>query len=555
MVKGLQTNWGTCSRTVSLDGASEAIACSKDLITVGMQSGKIIILDAFTGIQISILSEHTSCVRSLVFSSDGTFLVSGGDDMTVNFWDIQTGGVIKTFHGHTKSILSVSISADYAKIASGSKDKTIRLWDASTGKCYCVIDGHNNNVHSVSFSPTNPQLLMSASQDHTVKQWDINGYQLGPTYSGDHAAFSPDGTHFVVCGETVAVIQSSNSGVVASKILLPLGGFQYCCFFPNSKFVAGIAGNTVYVWDITSPKCSLAKTFIEHTKSITSLIFSSSLISFSKSGSIKFWQIGTSLADLVRTDSESTQFVSASIGSISLQANDGIFTTSDLGGVVRTWDISTGLCKEFFQTECSNHWWRDTWRIDDRLICVWIDSGYTWVGFLEHDILNIWDTKRGLLQPVKIPKQHRLISFRISGDGSMVLFMDITGICARSIWTGEVVGEVRFESRLGKNPLIVDGSRVWVYFEDSQAQGWDFGTTGSTPIPLSHMSLCTPHLDLVDEDTGPSKIKDTVTRKEVYRLSGRYTHPHVIQWDGQYLVAGYDFGEILVLDFSHMIPQ
>ena len=27
------------------------------------------------------------------------------------------------------------------------------------------------------------------------------------------------------------------------------------------------------------------------------------------------------------------------------------------------------------------------------------------------------------------------------------------------------------------------------------------------------------------------------------------------QWDEQYLVAGYDSGEVLILDFSCMVPQ
>ena len=66
-------------------------------------------------------------MRCVVFSSDGTSLVSGSDDAIVKLWDIQTGGVVKTFFGHTQLVLSVSISADHTAIASGSYDQTIHL--------------------------------------------------------------------------------------------------------------------------------------------------------------------------------------------------------------------------------------------------------------------------------------------------------------------------------------------------------------------------------------------------------------------------------------------
>ena len=83
VIKGLQTEWGACSRTVSFDDTPWALACWEDLIAVGFRSGRITILNAITGISMSALSSHTNWVWSLAFSSDGTFLVSGSSDKTV----------------------------------------------------------------------------------------------------------------------------------------------------------------------------------------------------------------------------------------------------------------------------------------------------------------------------------------------------------------------------------------------------------------------------------------------------------------------------------------
>ena len=106
MVGGIPAEWGTCSRTVALNHIPLSLACWKDIIAVGLGSRNIIILDGITGTQSAVLPGHTGHVRSVVFSSDGTLLVSGSDDETVKLWDVQTGGVVNTFHGHTVRVLT-----------------------------------------------------------------------------------------------------------------------------------------------------------------------------------------------------------------------------------------------------------------------------------------------------------------------------------------------------------------------------------------------------------------------------------------------------------------
>jgi len=94
VVKGCPEKWGKCSRTVFFNHSPEALACHGDVVTVGLSSGDIIILDAITGTRRSTLKEHTDGVTSLSFSSDGKLLVSGSNDNTIKLWDIQTGGAI-----------------------------------------------------------------------------------------------------------------------------------------------------------------------------------------------------------------------------------------------------------------------------------------------------------------------------------------------------------------------------------------------------------------------------------------------------------------------------
>jgi len=82
-----------------------------------------------------------------------------------------------------------------------------------------------------------------------------------------------------------------------------------------------------------------------------------------------------------------------------------------------------------------------------------------------------------------------------------------------------------------------------------ETQGWAFGISDSSPILLPSKSLERPHLHFIDGTkqwaTGPPRIEDTVTGKEVFQLAGRYAEPTDAQWDGWYLVAGYSSGEVL----------
>jgi len=552
VVKGLQANWEPCSHTVSLDYLPLALACWKGVVAAGFNSGNIILLSSVSQVHMSALSRHTSLVKSLAFSSDGTYLVSGSNDKTIKFWDIQTGGVIRTFCGHTSRVCSVSISLDCTTIASGSDDGTIRLWDIWTGECCCIIKGHSVAINSVNFSPTNPQLLISASDNHTVQQWNINGYQIGPTIEGDNVASSLDETCFISWRGRMATVQNSSSGGVIAKLQAPTTYLEHCCFSSNGKFMAGTVDHTIYVWDITSSDPHPIRTLIGHMDYITSLTFSSSLISSSQDRSIKFWQIGPTSMDSVATNTESP-LTAAPIKSVSLQANNGIAISSDSAGVVKTWDIFTGHCKTSFCTPAKKIEWGEAELVDGRLIFGWC-SGRK---------IHIWDTKKGeLLQTVDVRSHFLAMGLRISENGSKVYLLDDKSIRAWSIQTGGVAGEVRLEGEPLFNSLVVDGSRVWVHFKDLKIQGWDFGFTGSAPVPLSGSSLLSvprSHLYFIDctrvWNTEPSRVKNTVTGEEVFRLTGKYGKPTVAQWDGQYLIAGYDSGAVLVLDLNQVISQ
>jgi WD40 repeat protein len=583
VVKGLPAEWGICSRTVGLVGYPVAIACWQDTLAVGLGSGDIIILNTITGSYMAVLSGHTGSARSLAFSSDGASLVSGSRDNTLKLWDVQTGGVVKTFYGHTDMVRSVSISADCTIIASGSSDGTIQLWDIQTGGCHHVAK--QGRECSAVFSPINPKNLIVHG---TTQDWDIEGYQVW--YTNGHATFSLDGTHFISHSGTVATVQNTDSGAIVAKCQLDINeAIYYSCLSPNGGLAAAATDLEILVWDITDIiglDPLLIETITTPTRDVVSLTFLSpnTLISASDEQSVKFWQIGIStnpatddsqsilshsasndsqsilshsasndsqsiLSHSASNDSQDILSHSAPVQSVNLQAEKGIAISRDEDGVVIVWDISTGLYKTSFQTPAIHTFSGDVQMIDDRLIFAWIRT----MG------IDIWDASEGkLLHSVDVD-WNKFGDLRISGDGSKI-FCEIDNLLqAWSTQTGEALGRVEVEDGSYLGPCCVDGSKIWVNHRDKPPQGWDFGVSGSSPVQLSNTPSERPHLDFIhypsEWNKGPSRIEDTVTGKVVFWLSGRYTDHRGVRWDGQYLVAGSQSGEVLILDFKHLCSE
>ena len=550
IVAGLPTGWKAHSHTVSVTHMPLALAYWENIVVVGLRSGGIIILDANTGTQTSPLSGHDDWVRSLAFSSDGVWVVSGSDDKSVRLWDIQISTPVKTFLGHSCSISSVSISANRSLVASGSWDCTVRLWDVQTGGCQRIIGQYSCPVTSVSFSPTDPRSFMSASQDGVAQIWDINGCQSGPSYEGTYVTFSSTGEKFILCGRRVAKVYSPNS---SSIVELQLDDIWCCCFSPDERLVAGAAGHTIYLWDITGLEPYLLETYVGHTSFITSMVFSSPshLITASDDKTVKFWRVRGA-------GTKPGEHSPVAIKSITLHTKKQLVISSDLAGVVNVWDLSTGQLKTTFQTDATGK--RDVGYSDDRLIMAW----YGWkIGVPGR--LYVWDVENGGVLWKSAPSMSGALDVKISGDGSKVFLLNHKHIQAWSILTGVPAGMVVSGGQHAQS-LIVDGSRVWLScmnqtthnFFGQKFIGWDFQIPGSDPTLLSVMPPDKPQFDFINgvrsSHARSCYIQNIATARVVFHLPERFLmHSMISQWDGQYLVIGYPSGEVFILHFSQCI--
>ncbi len=76
------------------------------------------------------LSEGT--VGPVVFSPNGLWLASGGDDNAVTIRNRKSGEVLAVLRGHQGRILDLAISPDSRTLASSADDASLRLWHVAT---------------------------------------------------------------------------------------------------------------------------------------------------------------------------------------------------------------------------------------------------------------------------------------------------------------------------------------------------------------------------------------------------------------------------------------
>ena len=80
------------------------------------------------------MTGHKSTVYALAFENSGRYLVSGGADKRVLFWDLAFGYLLADLSGHYDTIYTLSFSRgqEGAMLASGGTDDSIVLWDIET---------------------------------------------------------------------------------------------------------------------------------------------------------------------------------------------------------------------------------------------------------------------------------------------------------------------------------------------------------------------------------------------------------------------------------------
>ncbi|XP_037076183.1 LOW QUALITY PROTEIN: pre-mRNA 3' end processing protein WDR33-like [Pollicipes pollicipes] len=141
------------------------------LIT-GASSGEFTLWNGLTFNFETILQAHDSPVRTMVWSRNDQWMVTGDHGGYVKYWQMNMNNV-KMFQAHKDPLRGISFSPSDHKLATCSDDGTVRIWDFI--RCYeeKVLRGHGADVKCCDWHP-HKGLVVSGSKDNQqpVRLWD-----------------------------------------------------------------------------------------------------------------------------------------------------------------------------------------------------------------------------------------------------------------------------------------------------------------------------------------------------------------------------------------------
>ncbi|MCA9947068.1 MAG: hypothetical protein KC449_26490, partial [Anaerolineales bacterium] len=122
--------------------------------------------------------------------------------------------------GHTRAINSLAFSPDGKLLVSASDDHTLKLWEVETGRELRTFNGHKNDVNKVLFHP-NGEWVISGSSDHDIKVWEVATGKLLKTYTIPEytimsLAIDPTGTFLAAgsYGDSVYVYNTKADSII-----------------------------------------------------------------------------------------------------------------------------------------------------------------------------------------------------------------------------------------------------------------------------------------------------------------------------------------------------
>lgn len=239
-----------------------AFHAASNILVVGFANGSFAMyeLPSMTQIQTMSVSQHG--IDYVTINATGEWMALGASKLgQLLVWEWQSESYILKQQGHFDSMNSLVYSPDGSKVVTASEDGKIKLWDTSSGFCLVTFTEHSAAVTALEFSRKG-NVLFSASLDGSVRAWDLIRYRNFRTFAApDRVQFSSlavDPSGEVVCAGSLDNFDIYVWSVQTSQLLDTLAGHEgpvSCLSFgaeiANASILASASwDHTVRVWNI-----------------------------------------------------------------------------------------------------------------------------------------------------------------------------------------------------------------------------------------------------------------------------------------------------------------
>jgi WD40 repeat protein len=283
---------GVNAACISSDGTF-VLTCGNDM--------KTYLWNIKTGDKLKGALKHNDKVSAIAINYSNKFYVSGSADLKIRVVDIEQGMPIRILSEHTSEISALAFNPLTDYIASGSKDNTIKIWDNTKSKVSIfTLRGHTKEITALCYSPDG-KLLASGSLDNTIKIWNESTGELKTSIEANSKGvtslcFSADGKYLASGGVNGnLIVWDPNTGTKISDFSGFSDQINSVSFSPDVQYIsAGGNNKKVIIWKVETKK--IEKEIVAHTTDVTAALFSDKgdvFVTASKDGSFKVWDVSS----------------------------------------------------------------------------------------------------------------------------------------------------------------------------------------------------------------------------------------------------------------------
>ncbi|KAK1357928.1 Protein ROOT INITIATION DEFECTIVE like [Heracleum sosnowskyi] len=150
----------------------------------GCVAGGVIFTWSLNKTQAPLRSYTGEVLGPLCGTKDGIYIAGGAPSGNIYIWEVTTGKLLKTWHGHNISLTCLVFSDDGSLLISGSEDGMVVVWsmislldsmdNESCSSVLSCLTAHTSSVTGLLTSSCGlNSVFVSSSLDGTCKAWDI----------------------------------------------------------------------------------------------------------------------------------------------------------------------------------------------------------------------------------------------------------------------------------------------------------------------------------------------------------------------------------------------
>ena len=245
---------------------------NENLLAVGIEDGKIALLDVPSGALVGELHGPQDGVSNIAFSKDGSQIVAGYYNNTAIVWDVSTFKQTSVIENDTP-VETVAYSPNGKMIATGSYNDSnqyvIKVWQLSDKKILQTFLGYEtSSFNDITFSPDNKSILSTFPQTNNdvttyfIEMRSIDNNDLLKIFKG-HTSWATN-IIFSNDGQLMASASSDNTIILwrvsDGSLLANIGperetfyswGINGIAFSPDMSFMVSVGQDSIIrIWKI-----------------------------------------------------------------------------------------------------------------------------------------------------------------------------------------------------------------------------------------------------------------------------------------------------------------